>query len=216
MNSFIRVSIAVVLIVGAGFLHGLWTGRWGPSAPLSALAERVETVPLTIGEWKGVTRALPDEERAIVGAVACLSRVYNSPTRGVSVSILLLGGSPGRIAAHTPEVCYSGAGYTLGPPVDFERRYASRARKAEFKTALATRAGTDPSVLRIIWGWNASNGWKAPAEPRWEFAAEPALCKLYVVRETSGSAANVADDPCVDFLEVLLPEIDRCVFSRPD
>ena len=43
----------------------------------------------------------------------------------------------------------------------------------------------------------------------------PALCKLYVIRETAGAAVDPEDDPCNDFLNVFLPELDRLVFSGP-
>jgi hypothetical protein len=51
--------------------------------------------------------------------------------------------------------------------------------------------------------------------PRWEFARESVLCKLYVVRETAGALIGPADDPCIDFLGVFLPELDKKVFSLP-
>jgi len=211
----IRMFAAVILIVGAGYLHGKWTNRWGPSPALAALGARFESVPMVIGDWKGTAFELPPQDRAMAGAVACLNRVYSNPSRGVSVSVLLLGGLPGKISTHTPDVCYPGAGYTLDSPAAFQRRYGPEDRPAEFRTALAAREGTSPSVLRIIWGWNASKGWFAPEEPRWAFGAAPALCKLYVIRETAGAVVDPGADPCNDFLSVLLPELDRLVFSTP-
>jgi hypothetical protein len=212
----IRISAAVVLIVGAGFVQGAWINRWGPSPALAALASRFETVPMKIGDWKATALELGSGERAMTGAVASLSRVYANPGRGVSVSVLLLGGLPGKISTHTPDVCYTGAGFILDSPSLYDYRYDSGGeRRAEFQTAVARREGTTPSILRIFWGWNASKGWAAPAEPRWTFGSEPALCKLYVIRETAGAVVNPGVDPCNEFLSVFLPELDRLVFSRP-
>ena len=87
MMTMIRISAAVVLIVGAGLVHGAWTNRWGPSPALAALAARFESVPMVIGDWKGTAFELPPSERAMAGAVACLarryyeSRVAGSPSR---------------------------------------------------------------------------------------------------------------------------------------
>jgi len=212
----IRISAAVVLIIGAGLVHGAWTHRWGPSPALAALGARFESVPMVIGDWKGTVFEVPPEDRAMAGAVACLGRVYSNPSRGVSVSVLLLGGLPGKISTHTPDVCYNGGGYTVDSPSAFQRRDGPDEHQAEFRTALATRGGTSPSVLRIFWSWNASKGWSAPEEPRWKFAAEPALCKLYVIRETAGAVVDPGADPCNDFLSVFLPELDRKVFSAPN
>ena len=96
MINVIRISAAVVLIVGAGIVNGSWTNRWGPSPALTALASRFESVPMVIGDWKATSFELGPGERAMAGAVACLSRVYTNPRRGVSVSVLLLGGLPGQ------------------------------------------------------------------------------------------------------------------------
>jgi Protein of unknown function (DUF3485) len=213
----IRIFTAGVLIVGAGLVHGAWTNRWGPSPALTALSNRFDTVPMVIGDWKGTPSELPGaEERAMAGAVACLARHYSHPTRGVTVSVLLLGGLPAKISTHTPDVCYSGGGYILDSPTPFQRRYGPDDRPAEFRAMLATREGTSPSVLRILWSWNASGAWSAPDEPRWKFAPVSALCKLYVIRETAGAVVDPETDPCNDFLNVFLPELDRLVFSTPN
>jgi hypothetical protein len=211
----IRVAAAVILIVGAGLVHGKWTNRWGPSPELTELARRFDSVPMVIGDWQGRARELPALDRAVAGAEACLSREYSNPARGITFSVLLLGGLPGRISTHTPDVCYTGAGFTLDSPAPFTCRYGPDATVAKFNTALATRGGTNPSTLRIFWGWNASKGWSAPDDPRLSFAAEPALCKLYIVRETGGTAGDPQNDPCNDLMKVLLPELDRLVFANP-
>jgi len=208
----IRISAAVVLIVGAGLVHGSWTNRWGTSPALAALGARFESVPMEIGDWKGTASELAPDERAMAGAVVYLCRVYSNPSRGVSVTVLLLGGQPGKISTHTPDVCYRGGGYTVDSPSLFQRRYGPNDQPVEFRTMLATRGGTSPSVLRILWAWNDSKGWSVPEEPRWKFAAARALCKLYVIRETAGAVVDPGADPCNDFLNVFLPELDRLVF----
>jgi hypothetical protein len=215
MTDTIRIVAAVALIVGAGLVHGKWTGRWGPPPELAALARQVDAVPLVIGDWKGEAFEMPAADRALAGAVACLSRRYTNAGRGVSVTVLLLGGLPGKISTHTPDVCYPGAGYSLETPTRFDYPYGPEGHRAEFRTARATRGGTSPSALRIFWGWNASGGWSAPDEPRWTFGPASALCKLYVVRETAGAVVEPERDPCTDFMGVFLPELDRLVFSVP-
>ena len=77
----------------------------------------------------------------MAGAEAWLIRNYSNPSRGVSVSVMLLGGLPGKISTHTPDVCYTGAGYTLNSASAFEHRDGPDRRSAGFKTALATRKG---------------------------------------------------------------------------
>jgi Protein of unknown function (DUF3485) len=211
----IRISVSVLLIVGAGLVHGAWTNRWRPSPELAMLAARFDSIPTVIGDWQGTAFELPPKERAMTGAVACIGRKYSNRMRGVSVTVLLLGGLPGDISNHAPDICYPGAGYTLNATSPFDYDYGPGKKRAGFRTALAARGGVSPSVLRILWGWNASKGWTAPAEPRWSFASEPWLCKVYVIRETAGSTIKPEDDPCTEFLSVFLSEVDRLVFDFP-
>src|SRR5689334_22154875 len=140
---------------------------------MTDLAARFDSVPMTIGDWTATRQELGADERRMAGAEAWLSRVYTNPGRGVSVSVLLLGGLPGKISTHTPDVCYAGAGYNLGAPSAYERPYGPDGRRAAFRTARAARGGADPSVLRIFWTWHAQAGWAAPGDPRWTFASEP-------------------------------------------
>jgi hypothetical protein len=213
MTSTIRTIAAMTLLIGTGLVHGTWTNRWRPSAALTAQAARLDSVPTVIGDWKSTGFELDPEEREMAGAVNYLARRYTHAGRGITLTVLLLCGLPGNISTHSPEICYPGEGFSLDEATGFTRDYGSPNGPAEFRTALAKRGGTNPSVLRLFWGWNASKGWFAPDNPRWTFASEPALCKLYVVRETAGAIVDAKDDPCNEFLTVFLPELDRIVFS---
>ena len=83
MIDTMRIAVAVVLIVGAGLIQGVWTSRWGPSPAQSALCARFESVPMVIGDWKGTTLEVPAADRAMAGATACLGAVYtDASTRG--------------------------------------------------------------------------------------------------------------------------------------
>lgn len=215
MMNIIRITTALVLIVGAGLIHGVWTNRWRPAPALAAQAARLASVPMVIGDWTAIPYEIPSRELAMAGSVGHLTRRYTNPSRGITLTVMLLSGLPGDLSTHTPDACYPGAGFALGPAAVFSRRYGSGSseRPAEFRTAVATRGGTNPSVLRIFWSWNDSNGWSAPEDQRWKFASAPALCKLYVIREATGGVVAPQNDPCNDFLTLFLPEIDRCVFS---
>jgi hypothetical protein len=71
----------------------------------------------------------------------------------------------------------------------------------------------NPVEQEVFWSWSADGRWLTPNYPRLTFASYPILYKLYVVRtlgddEKGGSEASVA------FLQLLLPEVERCVTSR--
>jgi hypothetical protein len=211
--NLLRISVAVFLIVGAGIVHGKWTGRWRPSLAMAVPAARFESLPMVIGDWTATPSSeLGMRERKLAHIEACLSRTYSNPGRGVTISILLVGGPPMHMWRHTPDFCYPAAGYDLGTPAAYERRYGPDGRPAGFRTALARRGGAEPDALRLFWTFGASTGWSAPARPHATFASEPTLYKLYLVRKTGGADVEPDRDPCNDFLDVFLPDLDRALF----
>jgi len=218
MKNLIRILVALSLITVAGLVHGSWTNRWRPAPALAALASRLDSVPMVLGEgaWTATSRELPSRELTMTGATGYLSRIYSNPSKGVQVSVLLLCGLPGDMATHTPDACYPGAGYTLGASENHMVRYGQPESQVEFRTAIASRSGSSPSVLRLFWGWRGSKGWSAPEEPRWSFASEPVLTKIYIVRETAGAVADPKNDPCNEFMSLLLPQLDSVLFSVSD
>lgn len=209
----IRIVAAVILIVGTGILHGSWTNRWRPSGEAMKLAARLESVPMDIGAWKGTAVDVPTVDRQSAGGDACLARQYSDPNRGVTLLVVFLAGLPARISSHPPEACFPAAGYAMRPTVTLGMPYGRDNRRAEFQTTLAMHEGPPPSAVRIFWSWTAGQRWSAPENPRWKFAHEAVLCKLYVIRETTGAVADPAGDPCVSFLNIFLPELDRRLFS---
>lgn len=212
MKNTIRIIAALGLILGAGLVHGAWTNRWGVPPALAELAGRIKALPRSLGDWKaGEDRELGPRELAMTGAAGYISRTYTNPDKGLAVSVLLLSGLPGDISTHTPDACYPGTGYTLGEHEFYVRKYGDPAQSAQFRTAIATKGGANPSTLRIFWAWRGSKGWSAPEEPRWTFAAEPSLTKLYLVREIGGARADPKNDPCNEFMALLLPELDRLI-----
>ena len=162
MKNPVYTVAALALIVGSGLVHGAWTNRWRTAPALAELAARLESVPTVLGDWTATSQAIPPRELAMAGAVGQISRVYTNPTKGLTVSVLLLCGLPGNISTHTPDACYPGAGYTLGNGQRFVHRYGVPERAAEFQAAVASRAGTKPSSLRLYWAWHGSSGWSAP------------------------------------------------------
>ncbi|WP_165250217.1 exosortase-associated EpsI family protein [Paludisphaera soli] len=211
MQDAFRIAAAAALIVAAGVVHGAWTNRWGNSAALAETAAKVDLVPLTVGDWRATSSVMDERIRAMAGAVGYLSRVYRDH-QGRAVSVMLICGLPGDVATHTPDACYPGAGYALGPQEVVGVR-DGLGRSSSFRTATATRGGATPSSLRIFWAWNDARGWSAPGDARWSFASAPALFKLYVIRETVEAGGDATGDPCVEFLRDFLPTLDSALFA---
>ncbi|WP_165229441.1 exosortase-associated EpsI family protein [Aquisphaera insulae] len=214
MLAAIRITTALALILVAGVVHGRWTNRWKVSSALAVQAAKVDRVPLTLGEWTATSTTMDEQTRTMAGAEGHLTRVYRNPRLGQSISVLLICGLPGDIATHTPDACYPGAGYTLGPQANSTVAYGTPPATATFRTAIARRGGVQPSSLRIFWSWNDSRGWSAPENARWSFASAPVLHKLYVIRETSGIEVDPGEDPCQEFLRQFLQTLDATLFAH--
>jgi hypothetical protein len=103
---------ATVLIVTAGVVHGFWADRWVPAAEPQKAADRLATVPLTVGEWDGSDPEKPGE--SVPGVVGSLQRRYVNRVTGAAVVVALVCGRPGPVSIHTPDSCYTASGYDFG------------------------------------------------------------------------------------------------------
>ena len=83
----------------------------------------------------------------------------------------------------------------------------------EFWTADALRSkAAEETRVRIYWAWNAGRAWTPSDDARVTFARAPVLHKLYVVRDLD-TVEEGAVDPCVELMQLLLPELDRTLFN---
>jgi hypothetical protein len=88
---------ALAAVIAAGIVHGVWTDRWGTPLEPTALAARLDQLPLVLGEWQGQDL---DYDRKELGPVAGslyrgrndLHGLWSAGTRGHSHSRRLLPG----------------------------------------------------------------------------------------------------------------------------
>jgi hypothetical protein len=204
---------ALPLIVGYGVVEGLWTNRWHSSGELKRAAARLDTVPLTIGEWQGDVQELEPWQVEKAELEGYLMRRYVHATSGEAVTVLLVCGRPGPISLHTPDVCYRGIGYTPVKPEERKTLEAGGGRTAEFWDAtLQKRDAPAPDRLHIRWAWSATGEWVAES-PRARFARRAALFKLYVLQQLPGDDVQPTVDHAAHFLRLFLPELERRLFD---
>jgi hypothetical protein len=217
MKQIASTIIAVAIVAVSGVVHGLHTDRWGQRAEVADRAAAIDRVPMIIGDWDGRPVAIDPRVLEAAGAAGHVSRRYVNRSNGDAVSVVLLCGRPGPISVHTPDVCYQSAGRSmLGQQarklVDYTTSNGVK-RSAEFFSAeFRKQSVTTTSSMHVFWTWNAGRSWSAPDNPRLKFAAAPALYKLYVSRESAQATASPEPDLGLEFLRLLVPELDRALF----
>jgi hypothetical protein len=126
------VLLTLALISAIGALHGAVSDRWVRSTQLQKSIEALKSVPLRFGDWEGHDLA-KDDELTRLGIQASLFRHYKNKVNQQEVRMMLMCGRGGPICVHTPDVCYSGAGYKqLG---DERRVVIESVQKDEFTVA---------------------------------------------------------------------------------
>ncbi len=189
-------TAAVAILGTTGWVQGKLTGRWATSPDLEMAAARLGQLPATIGTWKGVDMEIDQRMMQRAGITASVQRRYHDSVTDANVTVLLVCGRPGPISVHTPDVCYAGAGYEAAAP-------PSRPIPGFFAARMIRANAAISESLQVYWSWNGSGQWEAPDNPRLRFAARPHLYKLYVIRSTAVSDANLEASPAAEFARLL-------------
>lgn len=194
-------AIAMLLLSGL-----LYHSQASNSELLDVAVARVAEVPKVVGDWRAQDEATDDRAFEQAGAKAYWARHYINQKTKDSVLVILMCGRAGKMAVHTPEVCYSGAGYELHE----QPTACPITSDAQFWTAKFTKK---TSHLRLYWAWNAGGDWEASSGPRWQYRGEPFLYKLYVSRDISEQASVAPQaDATAEFLRGFVPVLQRTLF----
>jgi hypothetical protein len=206
MMRFLPVVIGVAVVGASAVDSGRSAGRWGRSEDLQVIADRVTLVKPELGDWKSSPRELDARQLEVAGVKNYISRVYVNRKTGASVHVLLICGAPGPISVHEPSVCYTSAGYGM------RSEEKAAVGTDEFKGGKFVKGPPNPDSLRILWAWTTDGHFQIPDNPRRAFGRNvPALFKLYVIRQTLPDDGTTKQDPSTELLEVLLPELKRCL-----
>jgi hypothetical protein len=215
MLRYLPVPLAALLLVFSGVFHGIYTDRWRISAEVDAAAARCHNLPLRVGEWIGEeANPLPDSEIKLAEIAGYAARRYTHSKRG-QVDVLLLCGRPGPISVHPPESCLSGAGYKIIGERQKHRAVPSHDDPSgEFWTTCFTSSNPRTPPIRVFWAWSDGGAWRAAENPRWGYARSGYLYKLYVIRTMRQLNEPIKTDPCLDFLNVFLPDLRKALSTE--
>jgi hypothetical protein len=208
-------ATVVVVLIALGIFHGSWTDRWEKAVDQSVLTERLQRIPLIIGDWDGRDEGetVPPEFVETVGRVMVKRYVHRKS--GEVVKIFVTGGRTGPVLVnHPPTQCFTALGFKA---TSEPTRYAVplEASSAEFLTTVFQKMdGPAPIYQRVLWSFSGSGEWQVPKSPRIAFARFPSIYKLYVIRLLRKPNEPLEDDPANEFIRVLVAELRKTLFAE--
>lgn len=214
---FLPVTVIIVAVVISTVLEGQATERWpfvvARTEKLETFSERLDDVPMVVGEWQG--EAVPVDEKEFK-ASKCdkgISRKYRHLGTGDVVHVYLVSGVGRHITIHTPDQCYRGAGFVMeGDMLPFTVKKVS---DVEFLTAGFRKEDAKGSQrLRIFWGYSDNGKWRGPRLPKPEFGSRPALYKMYLIQDADSLGNSLDDATAVSFAEEFMPVINKVLFEE--
>jgi hypothetical protein len=208
MKRWFAALIGSIALIVCGIVHGYWTDRWSPPVETAQAAQRLDSIPLELGEWGGEASEVKQGE-AGAGVAGFIKRRYVHRKTGATVSVFLVCGRPGPVSIHTPDICYGASGFT----VNNRARYECSSGDSMWKTDVIRTNATEEMRMRVYWAWSDGAKWMAADDPRLQFARRPVLHKLYVLRELAGTNESYRAEPCEEFLQAMLPVLERTLFA---
>ena len=204
------ILVCLVLIASLGVVHGVYTDRWGPSGELEQALGALERVPMKVGDWTGEDVPYEAEALARAGIKGGVFRRYTNKRTRESISLLIVCGRGGPLSVHTPDICYSSAGYKQLAPEERKESIAARDKKIGFALPVLEsqrrwfRAVGDLLVLVPRWF-----GMAGSREPAFLAGSVAALYKLYVVREYTPKSRSESSSAGEDFVRQFFPVLRR-------
>lgn len=213
MNRSMPLILVIALITMTGVVRGKWSGRWVGAALGDAPRHRLSTIPLSVGDWNGEAVSLDERELKLARVEKSFVRRYVHRQTGDVVTVMLLGGQPGPISVHTPDVCYRGSGFEeVGDAVSYS---AGSEGSPQFRVRAFQKQSPMPFLIRVFYCWTVQGDWISPEFPRLAFAGEPVLYKLYLIREVARLGDVSSDDPAIRLFEALQPHIRAVLSDTP-
>lgn len=210
---------ALLLVVVSGLTQGVVQNRWSTGDHLPAASQRLMDVPKAFGHWTSQELALTETEISTGRIAGYIRREYRHAQTQSTVGVLLMVGEAGPISLHPPTVCLAGQGFQMPrqpSTVSFSLADVGHAEQtcevfqADFKSGQAR----DDLLTRLYWGWSTDGQWQAANNPRFTFAGEPLLYKLYVTERWRPSETRKTTAVAEQFLKEFLPEVQQVIATE--
>ncbi len=210
MLKYLPIVVVALAVLSSGAVSGVFTGRWAPTADLKAIAQRAQ-LPSEVGDWIGREMVVTAPELKAAKAAGIVCRVYTDRRNGTTVGVTLVYGKGGPVSVHTPEVCYPNSGFEeVGPP---KKTALNGENTGQFCVCRFRKPGVGQGFVSVVYGWHADGNWATPDNPRLIYARRSVLFKLYAVSDLPNEEIPDKENPSLDLLSVLLPQLNLSLTS---
>jgi hypothetical protein len=203
-----KVSLAIVLVVASAGVRWVRADRYAELLETGELPPfALEDLPMSYGPWHGKDVKMDSEVARVTGASGMASREYVNDRTGVKLSVVVLYGPAGKVFVHAPELCYPAAGFRTveGPLV---QKIAVGERKLPFASLLYEKGfGSVRDRRQVYYSWYFGGRWSPAALKQKEVDRMPGMFKVHVERRAGMHEQIDLNDPCIDFLELLLADL---------
>lgn len=205
-----RVALAVTLLTtslavrawqGQRFDQVIREGRMPPFA--------LNSLPMTLGPWQGSDEQLDPRIARATGSTDHVFRSFTDTRTGVRLSAIILYGPAAEVFIHAPDNCYPAQGYHAAEDV-VTRVIDPDGVAAPFQAVIYAKGEGGHSEREDVYHcWYYSGRW-TPQLPIIKQAERiPGMLKVHVWRRASDGEFRDDHNPCEDFLNRLVPEIQR-------
>ena len=218
MNRYLPIGAALVVIALGTYFQGRLTDRWGMivSGKLESFNQRVENVPLKLGDWVGEDTEVNQRLIKASNCTAYLSRVYRHSRTGEEVSVFLVCGTSRHVTIHTPTWCNPAAGFKIQQdPHSYRIECGPEMQTPVFTTTTFRKEETTGTHhLRIFWSFAHDGRWEAPKYERTNYAGHSALYKVYFITQIKGRETAPEKSPSIEFVKDIMPKLTQILFPR--
>jgi EpsI family protein len=210
--AWVRVALACALLLGSAAVQSAQDRRTHVEMEAARVQARFDlnTVPMTMGPWKGQDTQLDPLIARGTGADQIVTRRYVNSNTGSALDVILLYGPAVEMYIHIPEVCYPAAGYTQAGDAKV-RDVTAGPHQAPFRAMVYAKGEGPHADLQEVYysWWRYGRGWSPDPGTQKEFERIPSMYKVQLARRVSDRERRDVGNPCESLLQELLPQMER-------
>lgn len=215
----IAAGILLTLTAVAAIAHGYFGNRWLQRSGLSEVGQVVSGMPpQDLPNWRYRDEvAISDGVIEMLKTTGYVSRTFTYQPSGTAPSdnplpltVAVFVGSPGRITAHDPQVCYSAVDFSgIGSRRHIEFEDVEGVRH-QFWTMAVSRSDDPNHSLIVSHAWGTDGACSAAEYPRLAYLGQPYLYKIQLAMPAGGQS-DLESNRSIEFLKEFLPQLRRTI-----